>query len=157
MVKRLLGAVLSVVFFVSGAGVSGNASGVEYTDISGHRAENIIKKWTSYNIFCGYLAGPGEQEFRPDAKLTQAEMLEVINRIMRYDSPIVEASLQDDIFRKITGKWYERAVGGAISAGIINIENFESDDGVTRLEADRLFRELLGFERLPVESDFFNE
>lgn len=62
----------------------------DFTDISGHWAENYIKTFVSGGYTKGYAEADGTFTFRPEGKVTRAEVVAFINRIISVDADASE-------------------------------------------------------------------
>ena len=57
----------------------------QFTDISGHWAENYVKTFVSCGYTKGYAEADGSFTFRPEGKVTRAEVVAFINRIIKAE------------------------------------------------------------------------
>lgn len=62
----------------------------DFTDISGHWAENYIKTFVSGGYTKGYAEADGTFTFRPEGNVTRAEVVAFINRIIAADADASE-------------------------------------------------------------------
>lgn len=62
----------------------------DFTDISGHWAENYIKTFVSGGYTKGYAEADGTFTFRPEGNVTRAEVVAFINRIIAADAEASE-------------------------------------------------------------------
>ncbi len=63
-------------------GSSSDAAGNGFSDTAGHWAENSIRKVQAANLMQGYADG----EFRPDASLTRAEAVVIMNKLLARET-----------------------------------------------------------------------
>ncbi|MDF1616968.1 S-layer homology domain-containing protein [Petrocella sp. FN5] len=98
------------------------------SDYQDHWAHTNIEKWMEMGIVNGYPSG----EFKPEAPITRAEFVTVINNIFQLEEK-TDATFTDV---KATD-WFEDAVIMAFTAGIVQGHNnqFKPDDRITRQEA----------------------
>lgn len=90
---------------------SSNDSGmVEFTDISGHWAENYIRQSAEMGLVEGY-----EGRYRPDDTMTRAEFVTILWRAMGEPKPSKKASFTD-----LTQEWYLDAVAWAEENSVVN-------------------------------------
>jgi len=76
-VKKFLASFIVAVLLIAQLPMLVHAA--DYSDISGHWAEKVIKKWSDLGILVG-----NNGMFRPDDSITRAEFLAILNRVMRY-------------------------------------------------------------------------
>jgi hypothetical protein len=82
-------------------------------DISGHWAESVMQKW----IDDGSLSGYGDGVYRPDANITRAEFMALVNRMNGY----TELSAGVDAYKDVdSSAWYYNDVSRALAAGYVN-------------------------------------
>jgi len=101
----------------------------EITDIKGHWAEDVIRKWVSQGLAEGY----GDGRFGPNDNITRAEFVTLLNRIFGYRE-MSEKSFPD----VKPGAWYAAEIAKAYRAGIItgdNRGNMNPEAVITRQEA----------------------
>lgn len=73
MKKRFL-AVIVLTLLISAININVFASNIEFTDTTGHWAENTINKWADDGIISGYPDGT----FKPDNPVTRAELSKIL-------------------------------------------------------------------------------
>lgn len=105
------------------------SSTLAFSDVEGHWAEKEINKAAGMKIINGY----SEDLFMPDANMTRAELVAVINRLLMIQSEsdkyVPDISSQD---------WFHKDIRKAVAMGIIkgNQDGFvRPNDFVTREEA----------------------
>lgn len=81
MKKASLTAVLSI-FVMLAICTYSSALTSDFTDISGHWAEDVIDKWAGYEV----LTGSGDGRFRPSEYITRADLAIIICRVMNYQT-----------------------------------------------------------------------
>jgi len=84
--------------------------GLVFTDIKGHENENIIKKWSDFNIISGY----DNNTFMPDRYITRAEFSVIIDNILK--STNFNNYIYMDAF---PGEWHYIPLSKAVSKGIL--------------------------------------
>lgn len=102
----------------------------DFSDISGHWAEDVIQKWAGKDVLRGKPSG----EFKPDDYVTRAEFTAVMDRIFGYKDKTSRT------FPDVAGnEWYADSVSRAVAAGIIvgdgGTGKFRPNDNITRQEA----------------------
>ncbi len=101
----------------------------EYTDISGHWAENAIKTLARFGI------GFSESEFKPDAEITEKEFIALITSAVADDSPICISKSVIENF----------STYAPISRGILKKGEEATDNAVTRSKAALWFARAMGY------------
>ncbi|WP_158289641.1 S-layer homology domain-containing protein [Paenibacillus flagellatus] len=82
-----------------------------WPDIAGHWAEKILSAWAGQGRIGGYPDGT----LRPDAAITRAEWMKLVNRLFGY------AGSSDTAFADVRdGDWYAADVSAAVHAGYMN-------------------------------------
>ncbi|BBH22347.1 hypothetical protein Back11_36920 [Paenibacillus baekrokdamisoli] len=99
------------------------------SDVKSHWAEKELNAWVKQNLLEGYADG----SLHPDALITRAEFITLINKVLRLTDKSKQAfpDVQADA-------WYEDAISKAYSAGIIqgdNKGNMNPKARITRQEA----------------------
>ena len=130
------------------AGIAGTINNiipkVEFADISGHWAEESIKKMTEKGVFTGI----NEKEFSPDGRLTRAQLAAIMLRIA--DAEIIPFMGAFDDVKK--GDWYADILQTAKQKGILSGDgkNARPNDFVTREEMVKIvisaMEKLMGYE-----------
>lgn len=122
--KKRMAVLLSLVLVLSQMTMV-TAAASDYED---HWANASIEKWMELGIIKGYPSGA----FKPEASITRAEFVTVINSIFQLEEK------SDATFTDVkTTDWFEDAVLKASTAGIVQGHNnrFKPDDRITRQEA----------------------
>ncbi len=105
---------------------------LDFIDISGHYAENHIKKLTEHKIVNGY----GDNTFRPDNYITRAEFATmIVNALEKGCGYSLNTTVE---FSDISGHWGELAITKLTACGIVNgFEDgtFKPDLEITRGQA----------------------
>ena len=66
------------------------AAKAEFTDIAGHWSENYVKTFVSGGYTKGYAEADGTFTFRPEGKVTRAEVVAFVNRIIKAEGEASE-------------------------------------------------------------------
>lgn len=72
--KKLFSAVIALTMLISAMNVNVFASNIEFSDTTGHWAENTINKWADKGIISGY----PDETFKPDNPVTRAELAKIL-------------------------------------------------------------------------------
>ena len=99
-----------------------------FSDTSGHYAENIINEWTE----AGHVSGFPDGTFRPQANVTRAEFVTLLNRVNHYEFSEDGSRPFSDV---LMGAWYYNDVMLSAQYGIITGYPdglFVPDDPITR-------------------------
>ena len=100
-----------------------------FSDISGHWAEEAVYRWAEKEAVRGLPDGT----FRPDANITRAEFVTIINNVMKYENKSDEKYIDVP-----ANEWYAENVAKAVAAGVtVGIGNgrFGPMNLITRQEA----------------------
>ncbi|MBN2898455.1 MAG: S-layer homology domain-containing protein [Clostridia bacterium] len=120
--KKLMSLLLALSLVIGQAAFAQAA----YQDIDGHWAKSEIESWSSKGILEG-----SNGVFRPSDDITRAEMMVIINRIMKFEEKASNA------YADLGQTWYTDAVLKNIEAGII--QGYEGkvrpEDKISREEA----------------------
>ena len=82
----------------------------DFSDVSGHWAEENIDDWSSYGIISGYPNG----SFKPNNYITRGEMAAILDRVMQYQDKA------ENTFRDLSGtEWYADPILKLNAAGVI--------------------------------------
>lgn len=101
----------------------------EYTDISGHWAENAIKTLARFGI------GFSESKFKPDSEITEKEFVALITSAVSDNSPICITKSVIDNF----------GTYAPVSRGILKNGEEATDNAVTRSKAALWFARAMGY------------
>ncbi len=110
------------------------------SDISGHWAENTLAKWSDKE----WLSGDTDGAYRPNASITRAEFMTLINKMEGYSEESADIAQYADV---PSGSWYYNAVSAALAAGYISgttTTRMSPDKPVTREEAFTIIARILG-------------
>ena len=80
-----------------------------FSDISGHWAEEAVYRWAEKEAVRGLPDGT----FRPDANITRAEFVTIINNVMKYENKSDEKYIDVP-----ANEWYAENVAKAVAAGV---------------------------------------
>jgi|GEM_PF-1658572 len=118
-----------------------NASEAKSSDISGHWAEQTIQSWLDKGIAKGYQDG----SFRPDASITRAEFIKMMNQV--FEVPKAQSNVS---FEDLTEKhWAYADIAAAVEAGYISGTSettVSPDANITRQEAAVMLVKLVKLE-----------
>ncbi|MDR2295961.1 MAG: S-layer homology domain-containing protein [Clostridiales Family XIII bacterium] len=122
-------AVAAALSLLAGAFVASPAFAADLNDISGHWAEGDILAGVNY----GYITGYTDGSFKPEATITRAEFVTIINKSGNY------TAMTNIPFRDVpVNEWYFQEVQRAYNAGYIQGDsegNFKPNAQITRQEA----------------------
>jgi hypothetical protein len=114
----------------------------EVNELTGHWAEKTIKEW----ITLGLLKGDQNGRYNPDANISRAEFMAIVNRVMNYTDT-------SDSIRSFTdvssGKWYYDDAAKALAAGYINgtaANTLSPEDTITREQAITIISRIKGID-----------
>lgn len=77
----------------------------EFTDISGHWSENYVKTFVSGGYTKGYAEADGTFTFRPEGKVTRAEVVAFVNRIIKAEGEASEKIPTDLVIENGENHW----------------------------------------------------
>ncbi len=125
---------LLIVFSSVGIAFAGNAP----SELSGHWAEKDLLSWAEQGLIKGFKDG----SFRPDAFITRAELMAIINRVFEFEET-TEVSFRDlDV-----SNWASTDIQKGVKAGYITgytDQTFRAQNNVSREEAAVIISRLLG-------------
>ena len=110
---------------------------VDFTDISGHWAEDYINQAAEAGLVEGYLG-----LYRPNDTMTRAEFVTILWRAMGEPKPVGKASFTD-----LTQDWYKDAVAWAEQNKVVNgmgEGKFEPNGQVTREQLVTILHRMAG-------------
>ncbi|XID92279.1 S-layer homology domain-containing protein [Paenibacillaceae bacterium WGS1546] len=113
-----------------------SAAAGKRSDIQGHWAEAAMAKWAEQGRISGYPDGT----LRPDADISRAEWMKLVNRLFGYEGRAA-ASFSD----VRDGAWYAAEVSAAVQAGYINgykDGTMKPEHSLTRAEAAAMLARL---------------
>ena len=92
----------------------------KYTDVEGHWAKDVLKRAFEDGILNGF----DDNKMRPDDKITGAQMITIITRVLNTS---VKADTSNIYFHD--GVWYHDQVAEAIALGILDASDVPALDG----------------------------
>jgi 5'-nucleotidase len=108
-----------------------SALNAEQSDISGHWGEQTLQEWVDEGMLSGY----GDGSYRPDAGITRAEFMALVNRVNAY----ADAGKGVDAYTDVKpSDWYCNDVAVAVEAGYVNgtgADTISPEQALTRQEA----------------------
>lgn len=110
-----------------------------FADVKGHWAEPYITPLVANDIISGYPDGT----FRPDVRITRAEICAVMSRAMDLSTGSIKSSFPD-----IEGHWAKNDIQLIASNGIVNgytDGNFRPNASATRAEVSAITYRMLAF------------
>ncbi len=86
-------------------------SSAQSSDLAGHWAGDVVSEWMSKGLISGYPDGT----FKPDATMTRAEFMTIVNKVYNFTSE------KDISFTDVkSNEWYYAVVKKAVAAGYIS-------------------------------------
>ncbi len=126
--KKVIAIILCLVMAV-GSFSTAFASTTAANDFEGHWAQATIQKWVDEGRISGYTDG----SFKPNANITRAEFVKLVNGLIDYDTK------ENISFVDVkTGDWFYEAVSIANEIGYISgypDKSFRPNDNITREQA----------------------
>jgi hypothetical protein len=119
----------------------------EYTDITGHWAEDVIKKWSEREIITGYGG-----KFRPDDTVTRGELSVILNRLLKY--PAQSENPFNDLDQDA---WYYSDMLALAYEGIIPGDPYVAKGGAPVTRQDAVFMIACAFGLEYGESNGFSD
>ncbi|MFZ5644842.1 MAG: S-layer homology domain-containing protein [Bacillota bacterium] len=120
---------------------------VEFSDISGHWAREIIQ----YMAVNGYVSGMGGGVFAPEAPVTRAQFATMLVNVLKLtENPMVPFGDVDP------GEWYYNSVGRAYAAGLVKgvgPDLFAPDRMITREQMAAMICNALRYKGILAEVD----
>lgn len=127
--KRTLGLLLAVCVLAMSLPLSALAAAPAYSDTEGHWAEEVIEKWSEYDVVHG-----DDGKFRPNAVMTRGEFATVMSNLLGLEEK------SENSFRDITGKeWYADAVLKANAAGILLGDGRGNSNATAKIQRQEAF------------------
>ena len=127
-IKKIIAIVLSLVM-VFGTFSTAFAETSKGLDFEGHWAQTTIQKWIDESKISGYPDG----SFKPDANITRAEFVKLVNGLIDFDTK------GNIAFNDVkTGDWYYDVISIANEIGYISgysDKQFGPNDNITREQA----------------------
>ncbi|MDD4753831.1 MAG: S-layer homology domain-containing protein [Desulfitobacteriaceae bacterium] len=101
---------LCIALLVPAQALAQEGDQVGFTDTSGHWAAEAISEWAEKGLVGGYSDG----SFQPDAGITRAEFMAIVNRAMGF-----KETVSVDFSDVESSDWYFAEIGKAVKAGYI--------------------------------------
>lgn len=122
MNKRILSVIVLYLYLISH---SFSVLASDFSDLSGHWAENAINTWSQKGVINGY-----DGKFNPDENLTRAELATILSNLLGLNNK------SENLYGDISGdEWYADAILKCTAASIMN------GDGVNANPAQSITRE----------------
>lgn len=132
--KKLLSLILALVLLLPNAAAA--ASWEDFTDVSGHWAASDLQK----AVADGLLTGTGEHTLSPDAPISTAQMLAVLNRVLNASQTADTAALS----AVPADAWYAQDVAKAAYLGLIPAGVTDYDAPLPRQDALSMLAKAFG-------------
>lgn len=129
-IKRIV-SVLLVAAMLCSMAVCVSAAG--FTDIENHWAREYIEHWTELGVINGY----GDGTFRPDQKVTRAEVSKILTAAYRLPTDVEETKFSD----VSAAEWFYDYVQACAARGIVDgypNGTFKPNGNITRSEAVKM-------------------
>ena len=143
MCKLILRMVSLIVALCIIFGICAAVNASEVNELKGHWAEETLSEWARL----GLLKGDNNGNYNPDSKITRAEFMALVNRVMNYSGK------SDDI-RKFTdvssAKWYYNDAEKALAAGYITgttAATLSPEKTITREQAITIISRIKGVDQ----------
>ncbi|CEO10843.1 N-acetylmuramoyl-L-alanine amidase [[Clostridium] sordellii] len=123
--------------YVSGRYIALDENKPEFTDINGHWAKNQVIDFFSK----GYINGYEDNTFRPDANVSRAEFVKILNKVFKFNK--TTTSNFTDVDPK---DWYYNDICIGINEGYINgyeDNTFRPKNPITREEASKIIAKVI--------------
>lgn len=128
------------------ASTSAFSAGVDYCDVEGHWAKNVIEEWSGLGVIGGH-----DGSFYPDRFITRGEFATVINRVFQFGIPA------ENTFSDLDNSFYTRHILCLSYAGVMSgfEDEIRPNDYITREEAGAVFYKVLALdEQAEMKTDF---
>ncbi len=124
--KKTISGALMLIMFISLSLNAHAAKWEDFTDISGHWAEETVRKGFNDRLITGF----EDNTLAPDASITTAQMITVLCRVLGATETADASSLKisPDV-------WYYSDAGKALRLGFISAETGNLDSDMTRQDA----------------------
>ena len=116
------------------------SSAGEINELKGHWAEETLNEW----IQLGLLKGDNHGKYNPDSKITRAEFMALVNRVMNYTA---KSDSIRDFIDVSADKWYYNDASIALAAGYIkgtSGNTMSPDEPITREQAITIISRIKG-------------
>ncbi len=123
----------------------------DFTDTTGHWAQNSISEWADYGVVGGYEDGT----FKPADQITRAEVSALIDKVMRYQE------VASNTFADLNGsEWYATSILKNVEAG--NMKGYTdgtvgADRSVTRQEVAAMLCSAFDIEPMAGNTSFADD
>lgn len=110
------------------------------SDINGHWAQKTLEKWSGM----GWFNGNGNGTYRPNANITRAEFMTLINRMKGYTQESPDIAKYKDVS---PDAWYYNALSVALAAGYSSgtgSDTMSPEKPITRQEAMTIISRISG-------------
>lgn len=112
----------------------------EFTDVSGHWAEQTINRMNGLGLVVGYPGpAPGKQVFLPEQNITRAEFTALLVRSLAAVPGMgINPAPGEGVKLKNVPGWAKEDVAAAVAAGLVRgreNNDFAGDEPITRIEA----------------------
>lgn len=141
--KKTISATLAIILIISLFSNAYAAQWEDFTDISGHWAEDTVRR--GFND--GLIAGFEDNTLAPDAPITTAQMITVLCRVLGATETADTSSLGIS-----SDAWYYSAAGKALHLGLISAETGNLNAPMTRQDALAMLAK--AFCLVPAEANF---
>ena len=155
LTRRLNGFILAVVMivgFVLSVPASATDAGAAFKDVpDGKWFSEAVK----YCYLRGYVGGYSDNTFRPDNKLTRAEMAVIMSNV--FEMPEKAANTFKDVQE---GKWYTDAVLRCVKAGVMsgyNKDTFGVNDNLNREQGAVILARVFGVDKVSGRTSFADD
>ncbi len=142
--KNKINLFMTMVIFLTSVMVGNvNASGIKFTDVSGHWAEKEIIKLVTDGVLTGYEDG----SFKPENKVTIAEFLKMIVVAGNYE-----------LVREGNNIWPDFYINTALKNNLISKnESITAKIELTRYQASKIVANFVGVEEINSEKNVFKD
>lgn len=117
-----------------------------FDDVEGHWAQEVINGWSKAQLISGYEDGT----FRPDAEITRAEFVVIVNRSFGF------TEVQENLFTDVPlDAWFSTHVDRAVAAGYISgydDDTFRPHEPISRQEVAVIGSNLQDLSQAPAET-----
>lgn len=118
----------------------------QFSDVSGHWSENVVKQ----AVYLGFVNGYGDGSFNPNGVITRAEFSTIIARVFGLNTTNSSASFSD-----VDNHWAKSAIQALVAAGIVSGNGdggFAPDREITREEMIIMLSRIVNFQAVAVDT-----
>lgn len=147
-IKRFVSMLLAVAMLCSICIVA--SATAKFPDIEGHWGQKYIEYWTDMGVINGYPDGT----FRPDQKVTRAEVCKILTTAYRLPTDVAETKFSD----AYPAEWYYSYVQACAAKQIVNgypDGSFKPNGNITRSEAVKMVCMAAGLSQEPTGYEVF--